>query len=470
MNRRCKVKHFFRLSGKFQKFCLLYDQVHELVFDKDDLDDGLAGCLVDADLVHAGALPLYLDACLRKGDLYKFPHGTGLVGGNDVIVRRILLQHQPHCPYIVLGVTPVPLCVHVPQLNVIQNPLLDPCHSVGDLPGHELLASSLGFMVEQNAGACKQAVAFPVVLGDPVAVQLCDPVGASGVEGSGFALGHCLYQSEHFRGGCLIEPAGGLDSADSLQHVGHADGVDLCGCQGLLPAGCHKGLCRQVVHLVRLGDPHCVDQGDLIGHVRIDKVQLVLDSVDINCDTSAALYVKAADKIFVTLASDSENTLSNTNDFVAIDDNNIDAVIFSKDDLTLNGSGTLTVTAKYGHGIVSKDDLVITSGTYQITAAKHALSGQDSVRIADGILTLNAGTDGIHSENTDDDTKGFIYIANGDISITADSDGFDAEETLQVDGGNIEVYAGDDGLHSDDDLIITAGTINVTKAMRGWKV
>lgn len=210
-----------------------------------------------------------------------------------------------------------------------------------------------------------------------------------------------------------------------------------------------------------------LSDGQVIVNADDKKVQLVLDSVDINCDTSAALYVKAADKVFVTLASDSKNTLSNTNDFVAIDDNNIDAVIFSKDDLTLNGSGTLTVTAKYGHGIVSKDDLVITSGTYQITAAKHALSGQDSVRIADGILTLNAGTDGIHSENTDDDAKGFIYIANGDISITADSDGFDAEETLQVDGGNIEVYAGDDGLHSDDDLIITAGTINVTKSYEG---
>lgn len=210
-----------------------------------------------------------------------------------------------------------------------------------------------------------------------------------------------------------------------------------------------------------------LSDGQVIVDADDKKVQLVLDSVDINCDTSAALYVKAADKVFVTLASDSENTLSNTNDFVAIDDNNIDAVIFSKDDLTLNGSGTLTVTAKYGHGIVSKDDLVITSGTYQITAAKHALSGKDSVRIADGVLTLDAGTDGIHSENTDDDAKGFIYIANGDISITADSDGFDAEETLQVDGGNIEVYAGDDGLHSDDDLIITAGTINVTKSYEG---
>ena len=210
-----------------------------------------------------------------------------------------------------------------------------------------------------------------------------------------------------------------------------------------------------------------LSDGQVIVDADDKKVQLVLDSVNINCDTSAALYVKAADKVFVTLASDSENSLSNTSDFVAIDDNNIDAVIFSKDDLTLNGSGTLTVTAKYGHGIVSKDDLVITSGTYQSTAAKHALSGQYSVRIADGILTLNAGTDGIHSENADDDTKGFIYIANGDISITADSDGFDAEETLQVDGGNIEVAAGDDGLHADGDLIITDGTINVTKSYEG---
>lgn len=210
-----------------------------------------------------------------------------------------------------------------------------------------------------------------------------------------------------------------------------------------------------------------LSDGQVIVDADDKKVQLVLDSVNINCDTSAALYVKAADKVFVTLASDSENSLSNTSDFVAIDDNNIDAVIFSKDDLTLNGSGTLTVTAKYGHGIVSKDDLVITSGTYQITAAKHALSGKDSVRIADGVLTLDAGTDGIHSENTGNDAKGFIYIANGDISITADSDGFDAEETLQVDGGNIEVAAGDDGLHADGDLIITDGTINVTKSYEG---
>lgn len=113
------------------------------------------------------------------------------------------------------------------------------------------------------------------------------------------------------------------------------------------------------------------------------------------------------------------------------------------------------------------DDLVITSGTYVITAARHALSGKDSVRIADGVLTLDAGTDGIHSENADKDGKGFIYIADGTITIEADSDGIDAEETLQIDGGSMTIAADDDGVHSDRDLIITDGTIDVTKSYEG---
>ncbi|MEG2017451.1 MAG: carbohydrate-binding domain-containing protein [Clostridium sp.] len=100
---------------------------------------------------------------------------------------------------------------------------------------------------------------------------------------------------------------------------------------------------------------------------KTDKVQLVLNGTSINCNTSAPLYIKQADKVFVTLEKDSENVLSNKEEFVAIDDNNIDSVIYSKDDLTLNGLGTLTVNAAYGHGIVSKDDLVITSGTFNIT-------------------------------------------------------------------------------------------------------
>lgn len=117
-----------------------------------------------------------------------------------------------------------------------------------------------------------------------------------------------------------------------------------------------------------------------------DKPQIVLDNVTINSDTSAPIYILQADKVFITMAANSENTLSNGGTFTAIDDNNIDSVIFSKDDLTLNGNGTLTITSPAGHGIVSKDELTITSGTYAITSASHGIAGKDNVCITNAIF------------------------------------------------------------------------------------
>ena len=172
------------------------------------------------------------------------------------------------------------------------------------------------------------------------------------------------------------------------------------------------------------------------------KVRLIFNGVNINCDTSAAVYVKQADKVFITLAKGTQNTLSNTKEFVAIDDNNIDGVIFSKEDLTLNGSGSLTVNAKYGHGIVAKDDLVISGGTYTITAEKKGISANDSIRIADGEFTITSGTDALHAENTDDTSKGYIYIAGGTFTLTAGTDGMDASGAVQIDDGTFTITTG----------------------------
>ena len=183
-------------------------------------------------------------------------------------------------------------------------------------------------------------------------------------------------------------------------------------------------------------------EGQVIVDADDAKVQLVLDNADITCASSAAIYVKNAKKTFITLADGSENILMNTAEYEAIDDNNIDAVIFSKDDLTLNGNGTLTINSGYGHGIVSKDDLKLTSGIYNITAASHALSGKDSVRIAGGTFNLVSGKDGINSENTDDEEKGFVYIAGGDYSIESTGDGIDASYVVQIDDGTFDITAG----------------------------
>ncbi len=186
-----------------------------------------------------------------------------------------------------------------------------------------------------------------------------------------------------------------------------------------------------------------LSEGQIVVDADSAKVQLVLDNADITCASSAAIYVKNADKTFITLAEGSENILMNTAEYEAIDDNNIDAVIFSKDDLTLNGKGTLTINSEYGHGIVSKDDLKLVGGTYNITAENHALSGKDSVRIADGTYNLTSGKDGIHSENADDDEKGFVYIASGDFTIESTGDGIDASYVVQIDEGDFDITAGD---------------------------
>ena len=186
-----------------------------------------------------------------------------------------------------------------------------------------------------------------------------------------------------------------------------------------------------------------LSEGQIVVDADLAKVQLVLDNADITCASSAAIYVKNADKAFITLAEGSENILMNTAEYETIDDNNIDAVIFSKDDLTLNGKGTLTINSEYGHGIVSKDDLKLVGGTCNITAKKHALSGKDSVRIADGTYNLTSGKDGIHSENADDDEKGFVYIASGDFTIESTGDGIDASYVVQIDDGDFDITAGD---------------------------
>lgn len=187
-----------------------------------------------------------------------------------------------------------------------------------------------------------------------------------------------------------------------------------------------------------------------------DKVQLVLAGADITSSTSAAIYALEGDKVFITLAEGTENILTNGGEYVAIDDNNIDAVIFSKTDLTLNGSGSLTINAQAGHGVVSKDDLTITGGSYTVTAASHGLSGKDSIAIAGGTFAITSGKDGIHAENADDLSLGTLYIADGTYTITAQGDAVSAQGALQIDAGTFALYTGE-GSASVDMLSSDAG-------------
>lgn len=180
----------------------------------------------------------------------------------------------------------------------------------------------------------------------------------------------------------------------------------------------------------------------LIDTEKTDKLQLVLDGVSICSETSAAIYVRQADKVFITLADGTENTLSNGGGFAVLDENNIDGVIFSKDDLTLNGSGNLNISSPAGNGIVSKESLTITSGSYTVSAASHALEGKDDICIANAEVTLSSGKDALHAENGDDAALGLIYIQSGSFTIEAEGDGLSASAGLRVDGGSFTITTG----------------------------
>ena len=185
-----------------------------------------------------------------------------------------------------------------------------------------------------------------------------------------------------------------------------------------------KGTAKEVTITVEAGDE--------------DKVQIVLDGADITNTDAPVIYVKNADKVFVTTTGD--NTLKVTGTFTADGDTNTDAVIFSKDDLVLNGTGSLTIEST-DNGISSHDDLKITGGTYTITSEADAIEANDSILINNGTFTINSKKDALHAENEDDDSLGYIYISGGTFNITASDDGIQGTSFTQIDGGTFTINA-----------------------------
>ena len=256
-----------------------------------------------------------------------------------------------------------------------------------------------------------------------------------------------------------------------------------------------------------------------------DKVQLVFDGVSIENSAKPAVYVKSADKVFITLKENTTSRLSDGGSYEITDgDTTLDGVIFSKDDLVINGKGSLTIQGNNKHGIVSKDDLVITSCTLDVTSKNVALDGKDCVMIHGADIKIDAGSDGVRSDNNEDADRGYVYIEKATLEIKAANDGIQAEKVLKLDNADISIVSGkssssslsssaesykglkagseiiitdgnyainsqddsihsngnvtinsgsfklssgDDGIHADTDLFISGGDIVITKSYEG---
>lgn len=252
-----------------------------------------------------------------------------------------------------------------------------------------------------------------------------------------------------------------------------------------------------------------------------EKIQLVLSGADVSSSEGPAIYIKAAKKVFITLAEGTENALTDgaeySEELVAL---SCDGCIFSKADLTINGSGKLTVSGNYKHGIVSKDDLIIAGATLTVTSQSTGIEGKDCLKAKDADITVTSGTDGIKSTNTEDSDRGFVFLENCKLNITSDrdsvqasrvikilsgeiniksgigvsgtsesykgiksnldiiisggnftinskDDAIHANNSISISGGDFTIASGDDGIHADTDLLISDGSINITESYEG---
>ena len=207
------------------------------------------------------------------------------------------------------------------------------------------------------------------------------------------------------------------------------------------------------------------------GYLSVDaydssKVWILLDGVGITCSDDACIRVDQADKVFLTLSENSQNILSSGSSYSdqALSDGT-DGAIYAHDDLTINGSGSLTINAEYRHGIAANDDLVITGGTITVTAAADAIHANDSIRIKEAAITAEAGDDGIVTSNEVE--NGYLYIESGTLDITSSDDAIHTTGDVTICGGQITINTGDDGIHSDNSVYISDGALEIGECYEG---
>lgn len=247
----------------------------------------------------------------------------------------------------------------------------------------------------------------------------------------------------------------------------HATQITLAGSGGTV-SGNGAYISEGNVHIVYAGSyvisGQLTDGSIVVDADGDDKIWILLNGVDISCSDNAAIRVEQAEHVFLTLADGTENTLSSGSAYgeQAIA-NGVDGTIYARDDLTINGSGSLSVHSAYKHGIVCNDDLVICGGTITVEAVEDGIHANDSGRFADMDLTINAGDDGVTVSN--DEGTGYIYVESGTMTIPSCYEGLEAVD-ITIAGGRIDITPSDDGVNANGDvgtsvLRITGGDISI---------
>ena len=199
-----------------------------------------------------------------------------------------------------------------------------------------------------------------------------------------------------------------------------------------------------------------LDDGSLIVDAENNsKIWILFDNVQVSCSDNAAVIIDQADKVFLTLADGSENALSDGSAYGTGASGEVNAALYARDDLTINGSGALTINGNYKHGIKANDDLVITGGTIAVHSVSDAVHVNESFRFTGADLTVNAGDDAIHADKS-------VGIYGGSILINTCYEGIESP-AVDIADGDVTIYPTDDGINANGG----SGTAFIAPAVSG---
>ncbi len=215
------------------------------------------------------------------------------------------------------------------------------------------------------------------------------------------------------------------------------------------------------------------------------KVTLIFNNISITSNETSPIYVKKAELMTITLIEDTENYLIDSSNYTNTDNNEINAVIHSKSDLVLNGSGNLTIEANYNNGVVGKDNIEIIDSNIVITSKNNGIKAKDSIKIENANIKVKASGNGIKAYNETKKNSGTMELINSSIWIEAGEDGLEAISSLSIKDGTYEIKTGDGsensstkdtwgiwgnsedndasakGIKADGNILINSGTIQV---------
>jgi hypothetical protein len=242
-----------------------------------------------------------------------------------------------------------------------------------------------------------------------------------------------------------------------------------------------------------------LDDGQIIVNTEDEEVvRLILNGVDIRSSSNSPVYIKKSKKTIIVLTENSQNFVTDAASYIFEDseEDEPNAAIFSKSDLTLYGEGSLTVDGNYNDGIASKDGLILRCDTLIVNSVDDGIRGKDYLVVKEGNISLTTGGDGLKSDNSEEPAKGYVYIESGAINIISGGDavvaetdalisysemilstgggsdvhidenssakGIKAEVNTIIEDGTYTVNSADDALHSNGNLVISGGSYNIS--------